>query len=135
MKEGIVMFARRFRPLLPLFALLLVGCGADHPEAGRVQDDASHAKRTVPSMTAADEDNLRDMDDAMDLTPEEIRGRNMWIVWTGGNDHFWDTITINSFGAFDLLKIVSSYPNPSYKFSRDNRWRYLGLVNEPCFEK
>ena len=21
------------------------------------------------------------------------------------------------------------------KFSRDNRWQYLGLVNEPCFEK
>src|SRR5207253_9479310 len=58
---------------------------------------------------------------------------NMWLVWTGGNDRFWDTITVNSFGGFDLLKIVSSHP--SLKFSRDNRWNYLGLVNEPCFEK
>ncbi len=36
-------------------------------------------------------------------------------------------------GTLDLLKTVSSYP--SLKFSRDNRWNYLGLVNEPCFEK
>ena len=35
----------------------------------------------------------------------------MWIVWTGGNDRFWDAITDYSFGAFDLLKIVSSHPD------------------------
>jgi hypothetical protein len=33
----------------------------------------------------------------------------------------------------DFLKTISSHP--SLKFSRDNRWNYLGLVNEPCFEK
>ncbi|HWF60279.1 MAG TPA: hypothetical protein VN666_08205 [Nitrospira sp.] len=31
------------------------------------------------------------------------------------------------------MKTLSSHP--SLKFSRDNRWHYLGLVNEPCFEK
>ncbi len=127
------MTAGRFRLVLSVCALVLAACGTDHPLPGRVLDEASRAKRTVQSLPAADEDYFRDMDDAIALTPEEVRGRNMWIVWTGGNDRFWDTITVNSFGAFDLLKIVSSHP--SLKFGRDNRWRYLGLVNEPCFDK
>src|SRR5215470_11175490 len=135
-KEELVMIASRFRPILSLAVLwLLAGCGTDHPVAGRVLDEAARAKRTVESLPAADVNYFADMDDAIVLTPKEIRGRNMWLVWTGGNDRFWDAITINSVGAFDLLKIVSSYPGPSYKFGRDNRWYYLGLVNEPCFDK
>ena len=39
----------------------------------------------------------------------------------------------NSFGALDFLKTLSSHPNLGY--SRDDRWKELGLVNEPCFEK
>ena len=108
---------------------LVSGCADRGPSV----DEARRAGRSVESLAAADEDHFRDMDGGIVLTPEEVRGRNMWIVWTGGNDRFWDTITVNSFGAFDLLKIVSSHP--SLKFSRDNRWNYLGLVNEPCFEK
>ncbi len=127
------MVASRLRLVYVLFALLLGACGADHPGPGNVQDEAAQAKRTVQSLPAADENYFREMDDAIGLAPEEVRGRNMWIVWTGGNDRFWDTITVNSVGAFDLLKILSSHP--SLKFGRDNRWRYLGLVNEPCFEK
>ena len=33
----------------------------------------------------------------------------------------------------DFLKTISSHPK--LKASRDNRWEYLGLVNEPCFVK
>ena len=43
------------------------------------------------------------------------------------------TMTVKSVGTFDLLKTISSYPG--LKASRDNRWNYLGLVNEPCFKK
>jgi hypothetical protein len=57
----------------------------------------------------------------------------MWIVWTGGNDRFWDKFINITFGNFDCLKILSSYPG--LKFSRDTRWDYFGLVNEPCFTK
>ncbi len=67
------------------------------------------------------------------LTADEIKGRNMWLVWTGGNDRLWDAMTVKSVGTFDLLKTISSYPG--LKASRDNRWNYLGLVNEPCFKK
>ena len=112
------------------------------PKPGTVLDEARQANRAASSFPAADEDYFRDMDGAIPLTPDEIKGRNTWVVWTGGNDRFWDTIGTTSFGALDLLKSVSSYPNPiskdpndRLKYSRDNRWYYLGLVNEPCFEK
>jgi hypothetical protein len=70
------------------------------------------------------------------LTPEEVResasrGQNAWIVWTGGDDRFWDFAASNTGGAFDLLKTVSSYKGMAY--GRHNRWSWLGLVNEPCF--
>ncbi len=65
-----------------------------------------------------------------------IRGQNMWIAWTGGNDRFWDWAARNAIGSFDLLKIASSYaPATGEKsaYGRNNRFRYLGLSNEPCF--
>ena len=90
-------------------------------------------QREVASFPAADEDYFHDMDGGAALTPDAVKGRNTWIVWTGGNDRFWDEISTKSVGTLDLLKTISSHP--ALKFSRDNRWQYLGLVNEPCFEK
>jgi hypothetical protein len=99
----------------------------------QVIDEARQAGRAAQSFPAADEDYFRAMDGGITLTADEVKGRNMWIVWTGGNDRLWDKLTNLTFGAFDLLKILSS--SPGLKYSRDNRWDYLGLVNEPCFEK
>src|SRR5882762_10840751 len=79
------------------------------PQSGTVQDEARAAGRTAASFPAADEDYFHDMDGAIALTPDEVKGRNMWLVWTGGNDRFWDAININSFGILDFLKTVSSY--------------------------
>ena len=64
-------------------------------------------------------------------TQAEIEGRNMWMVWTGGNDRLWDRLSVDSLGSFDLLKTISSHPKLGY--GRRNRWYNLGLVNEPCF--
>jgi hypothetical protein len=118
-----------------MLILLLAGC--NKPQPGHVQDEARLAGRSPDSFPAADEDYFHDMDqDAhgrLALTPDEIKGRNMWIVWTGGNDRLWDQMTVTSVGTFDLLKTISSYPG--LKATRDNRWNYLGLVNEPCFKK
>jgi len=105
----------------------------NRPRSGEVLDEAKKMGRSPASFPAADEDYFRRMDGGDSLTTEEVRGRNTWNVWTGGNDRFWDTITINSFGSVDLLKTLSSHP--SLKFSRSTRWNHLGLVNEPCFEK
>ncbi len=137
----------KMRPL-PVFVLfLLAGCVA-------IQDEATQADRDEYSFRAADEDYFRDMDHGFTKRPEAVaaaldpyipgispadavaavvRGRNNWIVWTGGNDRLWDELNRASVGAFDLLKVVSNHP--SLKFNRGNRWSYLGLVNEPCFQK
>jgi hypothetical protein len=112
--------------------LVTVACGSkDKP--GRVLDEAMRAKRAPATFPAADEDYFRDMDGGMALTREEVMGRNMWIVWTGGNDRFWDVSTNISLGTLDFLKTLSSHP--AIPYSRDNRFRHLGLVNEPCFTK
>ena len=124
-----------FRLLAVLIvALSLASCGKKDPEPGAVQDEAMAAGRKADSFPAADEDYFKDMDGGAALTTNEVKGRNNWIVWTGGNDRFWDHLVGKSFGAVDFLKILSSHPNVKH-LSRDTRWQYLGLVNEPCFEK
>lgn len=103
--------------------------------AGKVQDEAMRAGRTVDSLQGSDKDYFHDMDCCMKtpLTREQIIGRNNWIVWTGGNDRFWDQISVKSVGILDLLKTVSDHP--SLPARRSNRWEFLGLLNEPCFEE
>jgi hypothetical protein len=124
------------------------------PQPGTVKDEAMLAHRDAASMPGADEDYYADMDYGLSKNPEGIRasldpylpgisaadavkrvaiGRNNWIVWTAGNDRLWDKLSVSSLGNLDLLKTISNHPN--LKNSRSNRWRYLGLVNEPCFRK
>jgi hypothetical protein len=114
-----------------LGCLLLAACN-DPPISGRVLDEAQSAGRAADSLAAADDDYLHDMDGGIPLSKDEIKGRNTWIVWTGGNDRFWDGMTAITFGAFDLLKIVAY--DPKQKIDRDRRWTDLGLINEPCFD-
>jgi hypothetical protein len=123
-------------------------------QPGTVVDEAKAAGRDAASLAAADEDYYRDMDYGITKNPEAVRaaldpyvpgitadaavkaavkGRNNWIVWTAGNDRLWDLLSRSSAGNLDLLKTISNHP--SLVFSRDNRWKDLGLVNEPCFKK
>src|SRR6516164_10270249 len=120
--------------------------------AGVIKDEAMCAGRSAESLAGADEDYFRDMDYGATKSPEALAqslapylpgitqdqaakiaatGRNTWIVWTAGNDRMWDVMNRKSFGDFDFLKTISNHPG--LKFSRSNRWSYLGLVNEPCF--
>ncbi|MEJ8853895.1 hypothetical protein WKW79_04915 [Variovorax robiniae] len=120
--------------LVPLLTCaLMAGCSKNEPEPGTVLDEAMLAKRDAKSFPHADEDFFKDMDGGIALSPDEVKGRNMWLVWSGGNDRFWNKMTDYTYGAFDLLKIISSHPTQGY--SRANRWEYFGLVNEPCFSK
>jgi hypothetical protein len=116
--------------------LILTSCGEKKtsPEPGTVLDEAKQVGRTAESFPAADEDYFHDMDKGGPLTASEVKGRNTWIVWTGGNDRFWDYMAAHSYGALDFLKTLSSHASIKH-FSHDNRWQVLGLVNEPCFEK
>jgi hypothetical protein len=119
--------------------------------SGLVRDEALSAtpSRAAESFPAADEDYFHDMDQDRNglvaLTPEEIKGRNTWLVWTAGNDRLWDVLGYTSAGGLDFLKVVSSHPSQRYSRSCDpakladascqNRWEYFGLLNEPCFER
>src|SRR5437763_271137 len=130
---------------LSLLVCLIVVPGCSHtgerglPARPEVLDEARMAGRDAASLPAADEDYYHDMDGGLPLTSAQVVGRNNWIVWTAGNDHLWDVLSAKSAGAFDLLKTVSSYPYPAGsklpQYGRHNRWKWLGLVNEPCFEE
>src|SRR5260370_3841476 len=127
--------------VLALFIGVHCGCadGGGTVQGGRVKDEALSATppRMAGSFGFAAEDFFHDMDQNTDgplqLIRNQIRGLNMWMVWTGGDDRLWDVLNWKSYGLFDLLKIISSHK--SLKFGRYNRWKYLGLVNEPCFEE
>lgn len=122
--------------------------------AGNVLDEAKCAGRAPKTFPASEDNYLGDMDYGIThhpeevaarlspfvpgITPEEavkavIRGRNTWIIWSGGNDRLWDLLSRITVGNMDLLKTISDHP--SLPYSRDNRWQYMGLVNEPCFKR
>jgi len=121
----------KLRVAAPLLALIVLwGCKKG---PGVIQDEALKAGRTAESFPAADEDYFHAMDRGQKLSTAEVKGRNNWNVWTGGNDRLWDYLGNNSFGSLDLLKTVSSHPKLGY--GRHNRFRYLGVVNEPCYQE
>ena len=128
---------KRLGVLAALAVLVVLAVGAlvwprSDRRPGEVLDEARMAGRDAASFPHASEDYFHDMDGAVSLTEDEVKGRNMWLVWTGGNDRFWDGMTRATFGAFDLLKIITSHPSQQY--GRPTRWNTLGLVNEPCFD-
>ena len=117
-------------------AIGMADCGRRQgPHPGEVQDEAMRAGLNSEHFIRPTPDYFADMDDNLVggkrpvFTQQEIEGRNMWMVWTGGNERLWDRLTIDSIGSFDLLKTISSHPKVSY--GRHNRFYYLGLINEP----
>ncbi len=112
---------------------------ANHFRPRHLQDEALAAGVDAPSFQqaiakqSATPDYFHDMDSGVTLTDDERRGRATWLVWSGGNDRLWDVMTVKAFGVLDFLKTLSSHKG--LPANRDNRWSYLGLVNEPCFEK
>jgi len=130
MRRRIIVGLRVFTGLSLLFAS---ACNDKQPQPGTVLDEAMQANLKADWFKAAGDPYFHDMDGGVKLSANEEQGRNTWIVWTGGNDRFWDVISVRSFGALDFLKTLSSHK--SLNATRKNRWRYLGLVNEPCFNE
>src|SRR5437763_17129728 len=111
-----VIITRRACTTVAAFALaclmLLTGCskqesaapGYESAESGRVLDEARRASRSAASFPAADEDYCHDIDSAMALSGDEVKGRNNWIVWTACNDRISYVLSKISFGTLDFLK-------------------------------
>jgi hypothetical protein len=160
--ENPVQGLNTFRRLALLALCITLGAGlsacSSQPSAcvsaDGIKDEALCVARDAKSLAGADEDYFADMDYGVTRTPEllaaslqpyapgisqadavhaAVVGRNNWTVWSAGNDRLWDQLARESKGNLDLLKVLSSHP--TLKASRDNRWNYLGVVNEPCFDK
>jgi hypothetical protein len=103
------------------WALAVSGCAG-----GPRVDAARRAGLTPADFPEAADDLFQGMDGGVSLAPEEIKGRNTWLIWTAGNEGFWDYVANHSFGSVDLLKTLDTR-------RRGERFRYYGLMNEPGF--
>jgi len=104
-------------------AFLAAGCRKAAPE-----DEAKLAGLTPNDLPQITADIFKPMDGGIALAPNEIMGRNAWNLWSGGNQHFWNHVAQDSFGLMDLLKMLDGR-----KYPRGDRFKSLGLVNEPGF--
>ena len=84
--------------------------------------------RTVKDFPEIAADVFKPMDGGIALSPEAIKGRNTWNLWTGGDEQFWDRVAKENLGLFDLLKTIDSR-------KRDARFKELGLINQPGFKQ
>jgi len=48
-------------------------------------DEAKAADKTTADFPQISDDIFKPMDGGIDLSPEEIMGRNTWNLWSGGN--------------------------------------------------
>lgn len=107
-----------------LFACVaLVSCTKNQPV-----DEAKAAGKSTADFPQITADIFKPMDGGIDLSPGEIMGRNTWNLWSAGNQHFWNHPAQDSYGLMDLLKMLDNR-----KFPRGERFKILGLANEPGF--
>ncbi|HEY8019947.1 MAG TPA: hypothetical protein VIH93_02530 [Thermoanaerobaculia bacterium] len=93
-----------------------------------VVDAARAAGKTAADFPQTAVDYFHDMDGGIALTPDEIKGRDTWMLWTAGDEGFWDHMASHSLGAFDLLKVLDSR-------GRGRRFHTYGLMNDPGFRQ
>jgi hypothetical protein len=92
-----------------------------------VLDDAKAAGKTVADFPETISHAFDAMDGGINLNDEERRGRNTWLLWTAGDQVFWDQMARHGLGTADLLKTIDSR-------HRNSRFREMGLVNEPRYQ-
>lgn len=87
-------------------------------------DEARLSGKTVADFPPSRIDVAAGMDAGIELTPEEIEGRNTWMYWTGGSERFWDVMAREGYALADFLRLIDSR-------ERSTRFARLGLINEP----
>lgn len=113
--------------LVAVAALLLAsGIAVLWPEGDAV--DRNPAELTAAEMAEVAVDLFPAMDGGVELAPDEVKGRNTWMIWTAGNEDFWNWLAQYGFGTNDLLKTLDSR-------GRATRFRDMGLINEPGFRQ
>lgn len=84
------------------------------------------AGKTTADFPQTDSHAFDAMDSGISLDADETKGRNTWLLWTAGDQVFWDYMARGGFGIVDLLKTVDSR-------HRATRFAEMGLINEPGF--
>ena len=108
---------------MAVFCAAIGGCKKNEPV-----DEAMASGLTTADFPQIAADVFKPMDGGMELSPEEIMGRNTWILWSAGDQHFWNQAAQDSYGLIDLLKMLDNR-----KYPREERFKILGLMNEPGF--
>ena len=91
-----------------------------------VPDDAKAAGKTVGDFPQTTSHAFDLMDGGVALDDDERQGRNTWLLWTAGDQTFWDRMAQHGLGTADLLKTIDSR-------LRNSRFKDMGLVNQPGF--
>ena len=109
--------------------VMAAGCGALYYTRATavIPDAAKAAGRAAQDFTETDSSAFAEMDGGIPLSAEETRGRNTWLLWTAGDETFWDTMARQGMGTGDLLKAIDSR-------LRSTRFREAGMINQPCFK-
>ncbi|HWL14511.1 MAG TPA: hypothetical protein VNR00_02830, partial [Opitutus sp.] len=90
-------------------------------------DDTAGGRKPEDFPELAD-DVFKPMDGGIALSVDEIKGRNTWNLWTGGNEQFWERMSRESYGLIDLLKTIDSR-------NRASRFQEMGLINQPGYRR
>ena len=110
--------------LSALVALAFSACKPSVPVS--IKDDGGGRKPSdFPELAA---DVFKPMDGGIALSAEEIKGRNTWNLWCGGDEEFWDRVAREALGLFDLIKTIDSRKH-------DTRFKELGLINQPGYRQ
>jgi hypothetical protein len=138
--------SRAAAPGTTLFVLCLLACGSglsgcqssNKPIYDEAKISLKAENKTEIEFPADEVDYFADMDvgwrpenayarlEPLHLKHDEIKGRNTWMLWTGGNEAFWDWLANHSYGFVDLLKLVDF--NPEHPW---DRFGEAGLIVEP----
>ena len=111
---------------LIILTLMLSGCSWFSKNEVK-EDDAKLLGKTADDFPSLSVDVFHKMDNGAQLSDAEIRGRNDWILWTGGSQVFLERLSRESYGLSDTLKLIDSRDRP-------RRFDDFGLVNEPGYK-
>ncbi len=145
--------AVRFRMLaatawvMTVLPLLVVGCGQSEDQSspppvatpGRQADTPTGTAAVTQPVGAAaptsygpkDKDKYEYYGKGAEYTASQKIGRDTWIMWTGGNQNFFrlGSVVAGRFGIpVEYFRLIDSR-------QRRNRFKTLGLVNEPNFRQ
>jgi hypothetical protein len=130
--------------VLPILPALLLGCSGPAAVPDEAKESRFGGAYATPAeleeaarkyYPPAETDYFEDMDcvrgpqagkpaEKLKLAPEEVKGRNVWVLWAGGNQAFWDWLARHGYATNDMLKIIDSH-------ERGKRFANAGIITEP----